>query len=132
MGILSIVSISLITVVKTLMIGIWMILRIQETVQNGNFRNFIFNDVSLLKDFLMQYNLSGFLCPVYAWLKALEPKFMICLHVYFFLHYWKIATNLFLPFSFQNDHFYIFHAKFLSTGRYRRLEGWVNTFLVYC
>ena len=114
------------------MIGIWMILRIQETVQNGNIRNFKFNDVSLLRNFLMQYNLSGFLCPVYAWLKALEPKFIVCSHFNFFLRCWKIATCIFMFFSFNIDHLYIFYAKFLSTSWARRFESWQNTFFVYC
>ena len=75
--------------------------------------------------------MSGFLCPFYACFNALEPEFIICSQFIFFLHCWKKATNIFLPFSFHDDHFYIFHAKFLSTGRRRRFEGWVNTFLVY-
>ena len=113
------------------MIGIWMILRIQETVQNENFRNFIFNDVSLLKDFLMQYNLCGFLCPVYAWLKALEPKFMVCSHFILFYIVGKIATCIYLFFSLNVDQLYVFYAKLLSTGTAVRFEGWKNTFLVY-
>ena len=80
----SVVSISLITFVKTRMISIWMIFRIQETVQNGNIWNSKFNDVSLLRDFLMQYNVIGFMCPFYACFNALEPEFVFCSQFFFF------------------------------------------------
>ena len=36
-----------------------------------------------------------------------------------------------MPFSFHNDHFYIFHAKFLSTGVATPCESWDNTYYVY-
>ena len=108
-----------------------MILRIQETKQNRNFRNFIINKFSLQWDFLMQFNLSGFLCPLYACLKVLEPIIMICLHFKLFLHCWKIATYILRVFSFNVDHLYIFYAKFFSTGLARRCEIWDNTFCVY-
>ena len=130
-GFLSNVSFSLKTFVKTLNYGIWNILRIQEAVQNGNFRNFKFIDISLFRDFLMQYWVSGFLCPFYACYKALEPFFIFCSQIIFFVHCWKIATNIFMPFSFHVDHFYIFHAKFLSTGLARRFEGLNNTLFVF-
>ena len=130
LGIPSIASVSRITNVRMLIIGIWMILRILETVQYGNFWNFKLNDVSLLRDFLMQYNVSGFLCPFYACFNALEPKFVLCSKFIFLFHCWEIATYLLL-FSFHVDHLYIFHAKFLSTGRRRRFESYNNTYVVF-
>ena len=68
--------------------------------------------------------MSGFLCPFYACFNALEPKFVLCSQIKFFLHCWKIATYLFMFLSFLIDHFYIFHAKFLSTGQAIQFEIW--------
>ena len=132
LGIPSIATISLLTIARILKIALWMILRIIETVQNGNFWKFKFNDISPIRDFLMQYNVSGFLCPVYACLKALEPIFVFCSQFILFLHCWKIATQIFLPFSFHDDHCYILcYAKFLSTGTAVQSGSCVNTFIVY-
>ena len=85
----------------------------------------------LCRDFLTQYNVSGFLCPFYACFNALEPEFVIYSQLILFLHCWKIATNIFLHFSFHDDHYYIFHAKFLSTGLARQSESCDNTFFVF-
>ena len=104
---------------------------VRDTVQNGDFRNFIFNEIDLLRDFLMQYIVSGYLCTLYACLKALEPKCVICLPFKLFLHCRIIATCILMPFAFHNDHFYIFHAKFLSTGLARQFESWDNTYFVF-
>ena len=131
LGIPSIASVSRITNVRMLIIGIWMILRILETLQYGNFWNFKLNDVSLLRDFLMQCIVSGFMCPFYACLYDLETKYVLCSHFIFLLHCWKIATNGVMPFSCHNDHFYIFQAKFISTGVATRCESWDNTYYVY-
>ena len=84
LGIPSIASFSLITNARILMTSLWMILRIIETVHNGNLWNFKLNDVFLLRDFLTQYNVSGFLCPFYACFNALEPEFVICSQFIFF------------------------------------------------
>lgn len=79
----------------------------------------------------MQYNVSGFLCPFYACFNALEPKFVICSQFIFLLHCWKIATKIFLLFSFHADQSYNVYAKFLLAGTAVQSESWDNTYLVF-
>ena len=79
----------------------------------------------------MQYIVSGFLCPFYACFNALEPKFVLCSQFKFFLHCWEIATCLFMFLSFLIDHFYIFHAKYNSTGVATQCEIWEDTSFVF-
>ena len=110
---------------RTLLSGIQIYSDFMETMQilNGNIRNLPFKNISLLRNFLMQLNLSRNLCPINSYQKALETFFMICL-----LFMRKVTIYEIILAQFFYDQFSILYTKYISTGLARQFDILDNSY----